>query len=247
MTYKTPEFPKQSSSEEVAETPPPAVTQSHKKLSAKTTLPDSDTKRPWWRFWANSNTQTKKPMVAKKLHVKVEPIAQKKDKKKKTVMKTPAPMVPMSENSISRQQPRMDNRNTMPSLEPIPLTYALRHLKGSSDRLNMTLGQISNSLDQTADRDEKVLNTLGKIDQSMINTTAVFAKSVKSTDQTIQKVSTHIESSTKAFDDIVTRLDKSEKDNRDAFTALQKRSNLIQTLLGIALIATAIALYFVNA
>ncbi len=212
--------------------------------SPKPTLQDSATQRPWWKFWASANNAAKKPQTAKKLYVKIEPAAQKKQKK---TMKTPAPMVPISEQSISRVEPRVVSRNTMPSLEPMPLTYALRHLKNSNDHLNATLGHISHSLDASANRDEKVLNTLGKMDQTMIHTAAVFAKSVKSTDETIREVSTHIESSTKAFDDIVTRLDKSERDNREAYAALQKRSNLIHTLLGAALIATTVALYMMNA
>lgn len=182
----------------------------------------------------------------KKLHVNVQPPSKRTEEMASLETtpvethvrqsRTPAPMV----------HPSFRSEVGVGELKPMPVARALQDLKGTNERLNTTLGQISTHLETVTKRDQKIIESLGNIDATIATTSAALDSRLQLSDKALTEVGAHIESSSRAFGDIISRLEQTERESREALTTLQKRSNIIQISLGVAFVVTAIVLFVLS-
>jgi len=208
-------------------------------------------KAPWWKFWSKKsvaeNAKSKEYETMQKNNVAD---SKPDDFKTAPTQKTAKPESKPSQdrgglNGLAPATPPAPvEKRPAPVVDP--MLAMMQDLRASNAELNTTLKGISEQLRTASVRDNRVIDALQKVDQSIANADRAFAESSSAiiasnekSDQSINMLGKYVTDSTTSFQDVAKRMETNDKENRASIVDLQKRSNRIILSLGIVMIVAA--------
>ena len=201
---------------------------------------DANIAKPWWKFWGTEEeeTSTRSPAEPQKAQVK----KLKTVVMPKTVPSSRRPLKPASSEPSNRTDliPQEDPPQPTRTEVGTQVAVAMTGLATTQDRLNNAISTLSTHLQSSAARDEKVLNSLSSLDDTLNKTGVLVENSAIRSEAVLEKVNETLDLSAEKLETIAAHFDETERDRLRTFQQMQRRSNLIIALLAIALIALAV-------
>jgi len=242
--------------------PKPAMLTDSERKARLASAEDSSSgkeKKGWWKFWASS--ETKRGVNASSKVAKVVPKEsdlnralerklserEQAENRHKELLKSVDSMC----RTLEKTQNRPIDFNGQDILPPIPVEN-IEALTASTEQVSGVLQSIKGQLDSAGRRDDRMIESISKVDTTLGSLQRVNEKSITAMDglqqimggvsTAVAKMQSELGESTKRYKGLCERMHDAETAHSTTVAKLQQRTLILAGMLGIGLIASLIAL-----